>query len=82
MENGDVKNLPKTDATTNNNTEQVSHVKECLKATTSGPHQFCIHCLIMPCRSIMVACSIGKVYTNKQTFPMLQATSIDLQGEI
>ena len=60
---------------------QVMHAN--IKATTSGPHQFCIHYLIIPCRSIMVACSIGKVYIVQiYTFPMLQAASIDLQGEI
>ncbi len=30
------------------------------KATTSGPHHFCVHCYISPCRSILLACSIAK----------------------
>ncbi len=29
----------------------------------AGPHQFYKPCLIIPCISIMVACSIGKIYT-------------------
>ena len=33
-----------------------------VKATTSGPHQFYLHCQIFPCRSILVACSKGKVF--------------------
>ncbi len=35
---------------------------EDIKATTSGPHQFYLHCQISHCRLILVACSIAKVY--------------------
>ncbi len=33
-----------------------------VKATTSGPHQFCLHCKISPSGSILAACSMVKVY--------------------
>ncbi len=47
-----------------------------LKDTTSGPHQFYLHFYISPCRSIRVACSIGKVYTIRGQHPLVTTITI------